>query len=117
MEYLQHSREIVGILGVSIILLGVLRGLLAFLQTEWSELRGLSVTTERQRLRMGLGYYLLLGLEILIAADIIDTLLSPSMSELIVLGTVVILRTVISYSLNSELRHSPQPVAHHQSVT
>jgi uncharacterized membrane protein len=114
MGYLQHSREVVGMLGVFIILLGVVRGLAGFLRTEWRELRGGTVTAERQSLRMGLGYYLLLGLEILIAADIIDTLLSPSAMELMVLGAVVILRTIISHSLNAELRLTTATLSNHR---
>jgi len=46
----------------------------------------------------------LLGLEILIAADIIDTLMKPSVQDLIVLGAIVLIRTVISFSLNAELK-------------
>ena len=43
------------------------------------------------------------GLEFLIAADIIDTLMRPNPQELLVLGAIVAIRTVISYSLNLEL--------------
>ena len=52
-----------------------------------------------------LGYYLLLGLEFLIAADIINTLVRPTPQDLLVLGAIVAIRTVISYSLNTELAH------------
>ncbi|HTH49526.1 MAG TPA: DUF1622 domain-containing protein, partial [Candidatus Limnocylindria bacterium] len=45
----------------------------------------------------------LLGLEFLIAADIIGTLLAPEPKELIALGAIVVIRTVISWSLNAEL--------------
>src|SRR4051812_21592132 len=38
---------------------------------------------------------------VLIAADIIDTLMKPTTQDLIVLGAIVAIRTVISYSLNS----------------
>ena len=55
-----------------------------------------------------LGYYLLLGLEFLIAADIIDTLMKPSLQDLIVLGAIVLIRAVISYSLNGELKSDQQ---------
>ncbi len=43
-------------------------------------------------------------MEILIAADIIDTLMKPSVQDLIVLGAIVLIRTVINFSLNAELR-------------
>jgi uncharacterized membrane protein len=47
-------------------------------------------------------------LEFLIAADIIDTLMKPSVQDLIVLGAIVLIRTVISYSLNAELKSEQQ---------
>ena len=73
--------------------------------------RGADVEDDRKRLRHVLGYYLLLGLEFLIAADIIDTLMKPSVQDLIVLGAIVLIRTVISYSLNAELKSEHQTKA------
>jgi len=66
------------------------------------------VDEERKKLRHVLGYYLLLGLEFLIAADIIDTLMKPRVQDLAVLGAIVLIRTVISYSLNAELKSEKQ---------
>ena len=63
---------------------------------------------ERKKLRHVLGYYLLLGLEFLIAADIIGTLMKPRVQDLAVLGAIVIIRTIISYSLNAELKSERQ---------
>ncbi len=54
--------------------------------------------------RHQLAYYLLLSLELLIAADIIDTIVQPSLEELAILGGVLAIRTVISFSLTWELR-------------
>ncbi|MBB6431423.1 putative membrane protein [Algisphaera agarilytica] len=52
---------------------------------------------------MDLGFYLLLSLEILLAADIIETLNAPDLEHIVVLGAIVLIRTVISVSLNWEL--------------
>jgi len=49
-------------------------------------------------------YYLLLSLEFLIAADIIDAIVQPSREELAILGSVLAIRTVISVSLSWELK-------------
>jgi Protein of unknown function (DUF1622) len=46
----------------------------------------------------------LLGLEFLIAADIIHTVLTPTLADLAILGAIVAIRTVISFSINWELR-------------
>jgi uncharacterized membrane protein len=103
MEYLHHVSLGIGVLGVLVIVLGVAGGLVRFIRSEFLFVRGGNVEEDRKRLRQVLGYYLLLGLEFLIAADIIDTLMKPSVQDLIVLGAIVVIRTIISYSLNSEL--------------
>src|SRR6266481_3527991 len=105
MEYLHHASFGIGVLGVLVIVFGVLCGLVRFVRAEVSAARGMSVDEERKQLRHVLGYYLLFGLEFLIAADIIDTLIKPSTQDLVILGAIVAIRTVISYSLNSELSH------------
>jgi uncharacterized membrane protein len=103
MEYLHHATFGISVMGVLVIILGVLCGVVRFLHSEVSAVRGANVEGERRKLRQALGYYLLLGLEFLIAADIIDTLMKPTTQDLIVLGAIVAIRTVSSYSLNSEL--------------
>src|SRR5499425_2235540 len=108
MDFLHHTSFGIGVLGVLIIVFGVLSGLVRFVRAELAAARGLAVDEARKQLRHVLGYYLLLGLEFLIAADIIDTLMKPSTQDLLILGSIVAIRTVISYSLNTELAHEPQ---------
>jgi len=104
-EYLHHATLGISVLGVLVIIFGVLCGVIRFLRSELASVRGANVEDERRQLRQVLGYYLLLGLEFLIAADIIDTLMKPTTQDLIILGSIVLIRTIISYSLNSELAH------------
>ena len=54
-------------------------------------------------LRADLGTYLLLGLELLIAADILKTIVEPGLHELGILAGIVVLRTVLSFFLNKEI--------------
>ena len=108
MEYLHHASFGIGVLGVLVIVFGVATGLLRFLRSEFRAARGADVETDRRGLRHALGYYLLLGLEFLIAADIIDTLMKPNPQDLLVLGAIVSIRTVISYTLNAELKSERQ---------
>ncbi len=112
MEYLHHTSFGIGIFGVLVIVFGVARGLVRFVRAELRGMRNVDVEDDRKRLRQVLGYYLLLGLEFLIAADIIDTLMKPSPQDLLVLGSIVLIRTVISYSLNAELNseHQRKPI-------
>ena len=111
LEYLHHASLGVGLLGVAVILFGVAGGLARLVRSELLAARGQEVEVQRRHLRHVLGYYLLLGLEFLIAADIIDTLMKPSVQDLIVLGAIVLIRTVISFSLTAELRSAGKPSA------
>jgi uncharacterized membrane protein len=117
MEYLHHTSFSISVLGVLVIVFGVLCGLLRFLRSEFLAAGGADVEPERRKLRQVLGYYLLLGLEFLIAADIIETLMKPTTQDLIILGAIVGIRTVISYSLNSELRHEGPAAVHSLPTT
>ena len=107
MDYLHHLGAGISVVGVLVIVFGVAIGLMRFVQSEYHALRGTKMDAERRHLRHLLGYYLLLGLEILIAADIIETLMKPTVNDfkdLIVLGSTIIVRTVISHSLDAELK-------------
>ncbi|WP_415040983.1 DUF1622 domain-containing protein [Gordonia sp. (in: high G+C Gram-positive bacteria)] len=57
-----------------------------------------------QLLRTSLGGAILLGLEILVAADLIRTVTSePSLENVAVLGVIVLLRTILSMSIQIEI--------------
>ena len=54
--------------------------------------------------RRGLGRAILLGLEFLVAADIIRTVaIAPSLENVLVLGLIVLIRTWLSFSLELEI--------------
>jgi len=50
-----------------------------------------------------LGRYILFSLEILIASDIVASIVNPSLEDIIRLASIVAIRTVISYFLNKEI--------------
>ncbi len=55
-------------------------------------------------LRDSIGLSILLGLEILVAADLVRTVTStPSLNDAAVLGIVVLIRTILSLSLQVEI--------------
>ena len=108
MNVLHQASFVISVLGVLVIVLGVVAGLIRFLRSEVLAARGGDASGERGQLRHALGYYLLLGLEFLIAADIIDTLMRPTLQDLGALGAIVLIRTVISFSLNAELKSDQQ---------
>jgi len=105
-ELLHIAALVVGAIGVLVILFGVARGAAQLVMTEVTGSR----PHHRNTLRMDLGYCLLLGLEFLVAADIIETLLAHDLEHVLVLGAIVIIRTVISFSLNWELNQHAKHV-------
>jgi uncharacterized membrane protein len=89
------------IVGVAILIIGVL----------WSGWIA-AVTWRRTRrgnaayltLRRTFGSTLLLGLEVLVAADLIRTVaVSPTVGNVLVLGLIVLIRTFLSFSLQIEI--------------
>ena len=66
--------------------------------------RARSDTSAYLRLRHDLGRAILLGLEVLIAADIIRTVaFTPDLNGVIILAIIVAIRTFLSWSLGLEL--------------
>ena len=59
-------------------------------------------------LRQSLGGTLLLGLEILVAADLVRTIaVSPTVDNVLILGLIVLIRTFLSFSLETEINGVP----------
>ena len=98
----------IGSIGIGVIVWGVVSGLKGFLQMEFHRNKDSDVCQDIGLLRRNLGSYLLLGLEFLIAADIVNTIVKPSIDEIIILGAIVAIRTVLTYSLNKEVSESEQ---------
>jgi uncharacterized membrane protein len=93
--------EAIDFAGVAIIALGALSGVvLAVLDLSRQE----PPTEVYGRLRTFLGRSLLLGLEFLVAGDIIRTVaIEPTFDSVIVLAIIVLVRTVLSLSIDVEI--------------
>jgi uncharacterized membrane protein len=53
--------------------------------------------------RVAFGQKIVFALEFFIVADVVQTILKPSVEELIQLGLIVIIRTILSFFLSREL--------------
>jgi uncharacterized membrane protein len=86
--------------GVAVLIVGVLVG---FCRGARDLVRDHRTDTYR-RLRSFVGRSILLGLEILIAADLIRTVaVDPSLENIGVLALIVLIRTFLSFSLDVEI--------------
>jgi uncharacterized membrane protein len=93
--------QAIELLGVSIIALGALLTLVAFAR---SLSRGTAMDDAVSSLRSNLGRAILVGLEFLVAADIIHTVLVELTLETVAaLAGIVIIRTLLSFSLEAEI--------------
>jgi uncharacterized membrane protein len=103
MIVLDYLAWIIGALGVAIITWGIAVVTVHWIQLELCLVRRADRCRQREAIRHRLGSYLLLGLEFLIAADIVQTIRDPRLEEIAVLAGIVAIRTVISYFLDREL--------------
>jgi uncharacterized membrane protein len=97
------------VLGVLIIIIGVLKMLFIFGKCFVTKVAVSKLMTE---IRIELSNYLILSLEIFIGRDIIETLLDPSISDIVILVVLVLLRTLLAFFLNYEITHMPKRKLH-----
>ena len=67
----------------------------------------------RQRIKVYLGSYILLSLELLIAADIVETLIGNDMQTMMRLLFIVGIRTAIAFFLNKEIIEDKHELGDH----
>lgn len=107
---IKHILEILILVleGLSIIIIvwGVFLCLINFIKVEISTNDRSNKIQKITSIKNYLGSYILLGLEVLISADIIVSILNPTSSDILRLAAIVIIRTVISYFLNKEMKAS-----------
>ncbi len=95
MEYVTRGFEVVGVVVL------VIGGIGALVRAVRGGARGGEFYAT---LRREFGHSLLLGLEILVAADIVKTVsVDSSLESVLILGVLVIVRTLLSISLDAEI--------------
>jgi len=97
-ELAQFFGIIVGFIGVLIILFGCMRALYQFVH------RILFDQILLADIRVELGHYLALGIEFLVANDIIDTVIQPTWDELGKLAVLIVLRAALTAFLAHEVK-------------
>ena len=83
--------------GIGIILLGFSLSFKDFVVSEVSGVPNIAALKNIQIVRCQLGTYLLVGLEFMIASDIIHLFISRSQDNLIFLGMIIVIRTVTEF--------------------
>ncbi|PSB19470.1 DUF1622 domain-containing protein [Phormidesmis priestleyi ULC007] len=86
--------------------LAVIQGFLTYLKQVLSRSRVHFDSTELIRLQLGRA--LALGLEFSVASDILRTAVAPNRQDILNLGAIVLLRTLLNYFLEREIRQVEQ---------
>ena len=99
-EWMEHAVQAFEIVGVAILAIG---SIVALLGAGRALMRG-QRTTAYEQARRDVGRSILLGLEVLIIADIVQTItIDPTLESAAVLAIIVLVRTFLSFSLEVEL--------------
>ena len=101
MEVLMRTiSDVLELIGVAVILMGVGYATVRFL---WTVQKGNRLQAYRD-FRANLGRGILLGLEILVGADIISTVTEPlTWTSVSLLALIVLIRTFLSFALETEI--------------
>ncbi|WP_432255946.1 DUF1622 domain-containing protein [Limimaricola sp. AA108-03] len=99
---LEWVAAIIDLFAIALLLVGAVRFIIG---VSWAEIRREDAARVRgvNRERIELGRYILAGLELFIVSDIIHTALSLELADLVFLGLLVIIRSLISFFLDREL--------------
>jgi uncharacterized membrane protein len=120
-DVMDHVAQALEVLGVLVLVLAAVWSCVVAGLT-WR--RSSQAARAYSQLRRAFGGGLLLGLEVLVAADLVRTIaVAPTLSNVLVLGLIVVIRTFLSFSLEIEItgippwRRGAATVPHSSTVT
>ena len=104
LEWIELAALAIEILAVGLIVVAIFYAMARYLAEVLSKPGSKYIPGRYQRLKTSLGRTLLLGLEILVAADIVRTVaLDSTLEAVAILGLLVLIRTFLSWSLVVEI--------------
>ena len=101
--YLAAAAEIAAALVIAV---AILRGITLYI---WQSFQGAGRHIDfPENIRLRLGRVLALGLEFTVASDILRTAVAPTRQDILNLGAIVMLRSLLNYFLEREIRLGEQ---------
>ena len=101
-EAIELAGRLMEIVGVVVIVVGATAATVRYLSGRRRE--GAALQSSYREYRTGVAMAILLGLEFLVAGDIINTVvIEPNMQRVLVLGLIVLIRTFLSFELTLEI--------------
>lgn len=102
-EVLFTIKGIISVIGTLVILVGSLVGAYRFFVMKFFIRNTKKKYYNVDFIRRDLGRTIVLGLEFIIAADVVETTTAPDYYSVGILAIVVVIRTFLSYTLNREI--------------
>lgn len=103
---LETVAVLIDLIGIAIVLYGFVVALISFIAREVTRWREGQSAYACQSVRLTLGMYILLGIEFMIASDIIHTVITRELGDLLFVALLVAIRTAISFFLGKELEEA-----------
>ncbi len=101
LKLVTEVHHVISYIGIAIIIWGVVRSVLDIVNDCMAKKKDMLFRSAR----MVLCQHIVFGLEFMVAGDVIRTIILPDFRTLAVLGGLVVIRTVLSYFVDMELRH------------
>ncbi len=112
MEVLQHVFHAIYLalsaLGVAVVTVGVAEAALRYVRHRLFRAGDREFREEVPRIRLRLGEHLVLGLDVFIAADLVNSVIAPDWEKVGMLAAIVAIRVVLSLLLLREIRSARQ---------
>lgn len=102
-EAIAYIVPLTELLGVAVVTWGSVHGLILLMQRGWDLLFSREPGSSLRDIRIAIGEKMALGLDFFLAGDIIGTIVVPSQEALLLLGGIVVIRTVMAYFLAKEI--------------
>ena len=103
-ELVEMAVPWIEMIGIGVVLWGATEGLIRLFLRVKSALVRESQLVPISHIRAAIGEKTALGLDFFLAGDIIQTIMVPTWESLAILGGIVVIRTVIAFFLNKDLR-------------
>lgn len=104
-EVLNYLPEIINLIGMVILLIGFVRSGLHYFKMELFRIQKKGDKFKMMgAIRSEMGLYILLALDFIIIADILNSMIYNDINSLITLAAIVLIRTFIGYFLEKEVK-------------
>lgn len=91
------------LLGIAVVAVGVVEAILGYVRLQLFRVNDATFLENAPKVRMRLGEHLVLALDFFIAADIVNSVIAPSLETVVVLAVIVLIRVVLAWILLREI--------------